>query len=69
VRAKYSGLYRSYVKSGSKVHKGDIIGTITDPFGKFESKVKAPWDGYILGSNHHPIVNQGHALVHLSKET
>ncbi|MCB0532934.1 MAG: succinylglutamate desuccinylase/aspartoacylase family protein [Saprospiraceae bacterium] len=68
VRAKYSGMFRSALKTATKVHKGDIIGTITDPFGKFQSKVKAPWDGYILATNHHPIVNQGHALVHLSEE-
>lgn len=69
VRAKYSGMFRAHLEVGTKVKKGEIIGTITDPFGKFRSVVKAPWDGYIIGLNQHPIVNQGNALAHLSKES
>lgn len=68
VRARYSGLYRSYARIGSYVHKGDKIGTITDPFGDFEFVIKAKWDGYIICGNHYPIVNQGDALMHISKK-
>jgi len=65
IRAKSSGMYRSFVANGSFVRKGDKLGTITDPFGSFEKKVKAPEDGYIFCSNHAPIVTQGDALIHL----
>ena len=68
VRAKYSGMFRSDRANGSYVEKGTRIGTITDPFGEFERIVRAPWDGYIICVNHNPIVNQGDALIHLSKE-
>ena len=67
VRAKYSGMFRTYRSNGSKVQKGENIGTITDPFGDFEKVVKAGWDGYIICINHNPIVNQGDALVHITK--
>ena len=68
VRAKYSGLYRSYKSNGDKVVKGDKLGSISDPYGDFERPVKAPFDGYIICTNHSPIVNQGDALMHVSKE-
>lgn len=68
VRAKYSGMYRSYKSIGTKVNKGDLIGSITDPYGDFEYKIKAPWSGYIICSNHSPMVNQGDAITHISKE-
>lgn len=68
VRAKYSGMFRSDKPNGSHVDKGDRIGTITDPFGDFEKVVKAPWSGFIICVNHNPIVNQGDALMHLTKD-
>jgi predicted deacylase len=67
VRAKYSGMFRTSAKLGSLVKKGAKLGSISDPFGDFEKTVKAPHDGYIINNNHAPIVNQGDALVHLSK--
>lgn len=68
VRAKFSGMFRSHCANGSHVAKGERIGTITDPFGEFEKMVKAPWSGYIICINHNPIVNQGDALIHLTKD-
>lgn len=68
VRAKHSGMFRSDERLGSYVYKGDSLGSISDPYGSFERKVKAPRDGYIICLNHAPIINQGDALVHLSDE-
>lgn len=68
VRAKYSGMFRSHRSNGSKVEAGEKIGTVTDPFGDFEQVVKAGWNGYIICINHNPIVNQGDALMHISKD-
>ncbi|MDB2656518.1 succinylglutamate desuccinylase/aspartoacylase family protein [Crocinitomicaceae bacterium] len=66
VRANYSGMYRSFVHNGSHIAKGDVIGTITDPYGLFERKVKASIDGYIICLNHSPIVTQGDAIAHIA---
>jgi uncharacterized protein len=67
IRAKCSGLLHDSGYIGSFVKKGTILATITDPFGKFERKVKAPNDGYIINANHSPIVYQGDAIYHISK--
>lgn len=66
VRAGYSGMYRSILRNGSKIKKGDIIGTITDPFGSFERKVKSSVNGYIICLNHSPIVTNGDAIAHIA---
>ncbi|PRZ26376.1 succinylglutamate desuccinylase/aspartoacylase family protein [Flavobacterium granuli] len=67
VRASCSGLLHDFKTIGSFVKKGAVLATITDPFGKFERKVKAPNDGYIINANHSPIVYQGDAIYHISK--
>ena len=68
LRAKYGGLYRFFVKDGTKVSKGDVIGVISDPYGRFEYKIKIPQSGYIIGLNHAPIVYKGDAILHLGFE-
>ncbi len=66
LRAKCSGLLHDGNLIGHFVKKGTTIGLITDPFGKFEQKVKAPNDGFIINANHSPIVYEGDAIYHLS---
>lgn len=68
VRAKHSGLFRSYTNTGKHVKKGEVIGSITDPYGDFERKIRATHSGYIICSNHAPIVNQGDAVFHITSE-
>lgn len=67
VRARCSGLLHDCGTIGNFVKKGTVLATITDPFGKFERKVKAPNDGYVINANHAPVVYQGDAIYHLSK--
>lgn len=66
IRAKCSGLMQDYNTLGKFVKKGTVLAIITDPYGKFERKVKAPNDGYIINANHSPIVYGGDAIYHLS---
>ncbi len=66
IRAKCSGLLHDYNTIGTFVNKGTVLATITDPYGKFERKVKAPNDGYVINANHSPIVYEGDAIYHLS---
>jgi len=65
-RAKYSGMFRATIPIGKHVEKGDILGNITDPYGKFNYAVKAPSSGYLINVNESPIVYQGDALFHIS---
>ncbi len=68
VRASYSGMFKANIKLEKKVEKGDTIGNITDPYGKFNHFVKAPFSGYVININQSPIVYQGDALFHISTE-
>ena len=66
IRAKCSGMLHDQNTIGKFVKKGTVLASITDPFGKFERKVKAPNDGYVINANHSPIVYEGDAIYHLS---
>lgn len=66
IRANHSGMFKASVKINSKVSKGDVIGNITDPYGKFNHFVKADTSGYVFNVNQSPLVYQGDALFHVS---
>lgn len=68
IRANCSGLLHDHKSLGNFVTKGTVLATISDPFGKFDRKVKAPNDGYIINANHSPIVYQGDAVYHISND-
>jgi len=58
-------MFRTYVSIESYVKKGTVLGTISDPFGEFEKRVISKHDGYVVCSNHSPIVKQGDELFHV----
>jgi predicted deacylase len=68
VRAKQSGLFHVAKPNGAHVHQGDILGAICNPFGQVEARITSPCNGYIVGVNNHPVVNQGDALMHIGME-
>lgn len=68
IRAQASGMFKSSVKVGSKVTVDDVLGHITDPYGKVHYWIKARHEGYVFNVNEAPIVYQGDALFHLSTQ-
>jgi predicted deacylase len=68
VRAKQSGLFHIAKPNGAYVSKDEILGAICNPFGQVEARIRSPFDGYIVGVNNHPVVNQGDALIHIGTE-
>jgi predicted deacylase len=56
------------VINGAYVSKGDLLGVICSPFEKQEHQILSTVDGYIIGINNHPVVNQGEALFHIGME-
>lgn len=68
IRASYSGMFKTAVAIGSKVKKGQVMGHIADPYGKFNHAIKTSNTGYVINVNESPIVYQGDALFHLSTE-
>lgn len=63
IRAKHAGLFQPTVQCGQLVHKGDWIGTITDPFGEFKENINSVDTGYVIGLNNIPVINAGDALM------
>lgn len=68
LRARQGGLFRFFIKDGAKVKKDDVVGIISDPYGKHEYKIKMPDEGHVIGLNHAPVVYRGDALLHLGFE-
>jgi len=68
IRAKHAGLFQPSVRCGQLVHKGEWVGTITDPFGEFKEQVIAGETGYVIGLNNIPVINAGDALMHLGMD-
>ena len=67
MRSPNSGMFQSLVKNGSRVEKNEVIGMVTDPYGKIERKVKASMSGYIICLNESPVVYKGDAIFHIGK--
>jgi len=67
IRAKYAGLFRTIIKNGSSVKKGQTLGYIMDTYGETSFKIKAPYDGYIIAVNNFPIINMGDAIFHIGQ--
>jgi len=69
IRARFSGLYRGSVNAGDWIKKGQLLGTITDPFGESEYHLKAPSSGFVVSVNRMPVVNMGDAIIHVARKS
>ena len=67
LRAHQSGLFRSKVKTGERVKRGQVVGSVSDPYGEEEYPIKSREGGIVLTVNRLPLVNRGDALVHIGK--
>ncbi len=65
-RAEISGLFIWSKSSGDEVKEGEVIASIHDPHNTYNYEVKAKQDGFIIGHNNAPVVNQGDALFHFA---
>lgn len=68
MRAKISGLFRTSKKFGTFVEKDQVIGTVSSPYADIEKQLIAPTDGFLIGINNKPVVNEGDALIHIGTE-
>lgn len=67
IRAKQSGMFKSAVAVNAKVAIDDVLGQITDPYGKVYHEVKSTLEGYVINVNEASLVYQGDALFHVTK--
>jgi hypothetical protein len=66
LRAKQSGMFKAIAPINSLVKCDDVLGQITDPYGKVYHEVKSSVDGYIISVNEASLVYQGDALFHVT---
>jgi predicted deacylase len=59
-------LFRAWVRLGDFVEKGQVYGSVSDPYGLQSVRLESPMSGYVIGFNNMPVVNQGDALLHLA---
>ncbi len=67
VRAPESGVFRTRIKLGERVKKGEVLGVISDPFGEQEVSVKAKYGGIVISNSSLPLVHEGEALFHIAR--
>jgi predicted deacylase len=66
LRAPASGLIHNLKDIGAHIKEGELLGVITDQFGKSQGEIKAPFEGIIIGQLQLPLVNGGDALYHVA---
>jgi predicted deacylase len=67
LRASNGGLLRAFRADGDLVREGDLMASVSDPFGETDADIVAPFDGIIVGRAVMPIVNEGDAVFHLAR--
>jgi predicted deacylase len=69
VRADNGGILLADVSLGSSVHKGDLLGTITDPMNNARTELRSPYSGRIIGMARNQVVMPGFAAFHVGIQT
>jgi len=67
VRAPRGGIADVLVRPGEIVYPGDVIASITNPFGREVSSVRATLTGLVLGINTVPLAHPGDAICHIAR--
>jgi predicted deacylase len=66
IRAERGGLVDLAVRPGDLLYRGDIVGQVTNPFGREVVAIRAGTTGVVLGTSTLPLANPGDALVHVA---
>jgi uncharacterized protein len=67
VRAQRGGLLRASVGLGDRVAERQVLGHLSDIYGRGNLAVRAPFAGIVIGQGRRPRANQGDALFHLAE--
>lgn len=66
VRASRSGTFHARKRIGDHVKENEVLGIISDPFGRETEKIFAEDTGIVIGQSTLPLVNKGDAILHLA---
>lgn len=67
VRAQRGGLLRAEVRLGDRVDRRQVLGYLSDIYGRGNLAVRAPFAGIVIGQTRSPRVNQGDAVFHIAE--
>ncbi len=67
LRAPAGGLLRTFRAEGETVERGELLASVSDPFGAEETNLLAPEPGILIGRAILPVVNEGDAVFHLAR--
>ncbi len=67
LRSPKGGIFVAAPHAGALVEEGDVIGTVSNPFGDDAVELHAPFSGMIIGEAMLPVVNRGDALFHIAQ--
>jgi predicted deacylase len=65
--SQVGGFLRPNVETGQEISKGDLLGEITDVYGRVVEKVVAPFDGLASGIRTKPIIWPGEAAFLITR--
>ncbi|MBE1286108.1 MAG: succinylglutamate desuccinylase [Alteromonadaceae bacterium] len=66
VRANESGLINHHAQLGDHVSKGEVLGTIANPYGDLLDKILSPSEGVVIGKQNIPLTQEGEAVYHIA---
>jgi predicted deacylase len=66
IRATRSGIIRLLARIGKHVHKDEVIGIISDPYGDEIESVRTRVEGIVICASMLPVVHEGDALFHIA---
>jgi len=66
IRATRSGIFEKRARLGALVHKGDLLGILSDPLGDELSRFFAPVTGVVIGQLNLPLCYEGDALMNIA---
>ncbi len=66
VRANESGLINHHAQLGDHVSKGEVLGTIANPYGDVLDKILSPSEGVVIGKQNIPLTQEGEAVYHIA---
>jgi uncharacterized protein len=66
IRAPQSGSLRVHIKLGAKIVKGQLLATISDPYGSNAIRVESRKTGIVIGMTMLPLLNKGDAMFHIA---
>ncbi|MCU0315296.1 MAG: succinylglutamate desuccinylase/aspartoacylase family protein [Fimbriimonadaceae bacterium] len=68
IRVQRGGVLHHDIQLGDQIQRGQLLGTVTDIYGKKRSSVVSAYEGLVIGMTRTPLVTRGDAVFHIARE-